>query len=1337
MGKWSVRRMAAVLCAGLATLSVATRSEAQTKPPIVVSQVNWITAISGGGFLAGAQPTGGSFAVNLNGDIIVSNTYGSSVYMYNGKTGAATTLSSSFSNPGGVTVDSKNNLYISRLYNNNILKVPYVNGAYVAVTDTTPAACTGNDTALCTFANPGSGINSRAMFFDASGNFYTVSTPSGTGSTAIYECSVSCQPAGKSTLIYTDTNVIGSIAVDPWGDLFFTDASFASTGDIGNLKSTNSALYELPYTSGSGFGSTPTTLATFTVSSPANFDDSLGIVTTDSNGTVYWGNQFNGMYAFPNNHGVINTANLYGVSTQGGKGMTRDNNGNLYIIGFHTSGDWLAQILINNIALPATMIAGTPATATANVMVNDGSCSAGPALSATAVENGTTLSSSAGEFRVAPGSSCGGQNLNSGGSSFSATFTFAPAAVGERTSTVTFTDTKTSGAGTMTVSGIGQGAVLAVDPGISSATTSGFTTPGAVAADASGNLFVADAGSGIVYKVASGTTTATSFATGFNAPSGLAFDGAGNLYVSESGNKQIVEIPNVAGTLTVSSKTTLVPNTTFFSGTVLGNPTGIAAGSDGTLYIADSINNRVVTSNTRGATGLRAINLNAPQGIAVDGSGNLYVANTGAGNVMVYKGGALSTITVPGIPTPTAVAVEASGSLLISDRTTGKIVRVPNESGTLTVADAVTVEMNAKSAYGVALDPAGNLYTSDGSAASVAAILRNAASLNFGSVSPGSSGNPQTISVENAGNTTLTGASPIFTAVSSSQFTLAAASTNGCTSGQSLSAGLACFLTANFTPGAALTPGLYSATSAVQTTNAFNTNSAAISLVGSIGGTTPQTITFTKPASPVAFGVSPITLVATGGASGNPVVFSVISGPGAVSGTTLTVTGAGTIVIAANQAGNATYAAATQVTQSVVVTPASQTITFTAPASPVTFGVSPITLSATGGASGNPVVFSVQSGPGSISGNTLTVTGAGTIVIAADQAASANYTAAPSVTQSVVVNQASQAITFAPASPVTYSKTAITLTATGGGSGNAVTFSIVSGPGTISGSSLTLTGAGTIVIAANQAGNTNYTAAPQVTASIVVNPAGVAATPTFSPAAGTYTTSQSVTLAATTPGSVIYYTTDGTTPTTSSKVYSGAITVAPAAGTYSLNETVNAIAVAPGYTTSATGTAAYVISLPVPGFTLTLNPASLTVPRGQTATVSVVVSPVNGFASPVALACSGLPAGATCTFTPSSVTPVPGPSAAALTITSTQTASAVHRNPLLPEISFALALCCLGFRRRRSGRLVLTLALALLGVGMVSGCASGTSTTTTTGSVTVTGTSGSTTQTATLAITIQ
>jgi hypothetical protein len=98
-----------------------------------------------------------------------------------------------------------------------------------------------------------------------------------------------------------------------------------------------------------------------------------------------------------------------------------------------------------------------------------------------------------------------------------------------------------------------------------------------------------------------------------------------------------------------------------------------------------------------------------------------------------------------------------------------------------------------------------------------------------------------------------------------------------------------------------------------------------------------------------------------------------------------------------------------------------------------------------------------------------------------------------------------------------------------------------------------------------------YTQSAQGSASYTYTPTeSAAATPTFSPGAGTYTSAQSVMIADTTPGATIYYTTNGTTPTSSSAVYSAAIPV-------SASMTLEAIAIAPGYTQSALATAAYVI----------------------------------------------------------------------------------------------------------------------------------------------------------------
>ena len=103
---------------------------------------------------------------------------------------------------------------------------------------------------------------------------------------------------------------------------------------------------------------------------------------------------------------------------------------------------------------------------------------------------------------------------------------------------------------------------------------------------------------------------------------------------------------------------------------------------------------------------------------------------------------------------------------------------------------------------------------------------------------------------------------------------------------------------------------------------------------------------------------------------------------------------------------------------------------------------------------------------------------------------------------------------------------------------------------------ITVSSTETLEAIAVATGNTNSAVA---SAAYTITSLSVS-TPTFSPAAGTYTSAQSVTISDATSGATIYYTTNGTTPTTSSTAYTGPITV-------SSTETLEAIAVATGDTT--------------------------------------------------------------------------------------------------------------------------------------------------------------------------
>ena len=180
-------------------------------------------------------------------------------------------------------------------------------------------------------------------------------------------------------------------------------------------------------------------------------------------------------------------------------------------------------------------------------------------------------------------------------------------------------------------------------------------------------------------------------------------------------------------------------------------------------------------------------------------------------------------------------------------------------------------------------------------------------------------------------------------------------------------------------------------------------------------------------------------------------------------------------------------------------------------------------------------------------------------------------------------------------------------------------------------------------------------------------------------------------------------------------------------------------------TSSLTGTGAAVVT---PDFAIAATPATQTVAVGGTADYTVSVTPSGGFDSAVTLAASGLPPGATVTFTPASVTP--GTSSvsstmaihvASLTTVSENTPSSINAwrfgAPTLAAVFFFIPL-----RRLRKWRGMLSALLFSTTLLVMSGCGGGfgyrtPSASATTYTVTVTGTSGSLTHSTTVQITVQ
>ncbi|MGB6687762.1 MAG: chitobiase/beta-hexosaminidase C-terminal domain-containing protein [Terracidiphilus sp.] len=1109
------------ILAALAVSLGAPVAGAQSKPSGIMSQVTWLADFNGGGALSGDNPAGSDFVVNSHGDVIYATTYGNQVYLTSAQTpttNGIATLMGTPNGPGAVALDSQDNLYIAQMYAPWILKVPYVNGAYVPIpasatsgqSDTSPAACTGNDTTLCSIV---SGLQSKtngygSIAVDAAGDLFVAEVYGTEGATSdhIWECNVAClYSKGSPTTIYTDSNYIGGMAVDPGGNLFFTDSVYSSASVS---ETTSSNLYELPYTSGTGYAATATLLQTLTNEGTAiaQYNDQLSTVATDGNGTVYYATEFDGVFAFPNNKGVVDTSNGYQVTTQGAKILTVDAKGNVYVASysstFGSGGDTIGRVTLNSLSASAAAVSKSSSPATITVVDNLGACTttpAGPVITFAAVEGGAAST----EFAGAISGMCSGQgpSVSGGngselsapltGANYSATLTFTPTHVGERVAALTANDTTNKGSFTAAASGVGQGPLVTLDPGVWTSYTTGFNDPYSVSVDAAGDLAIADQGAGKVFEIAAGTSTPVSIGTGFTKPYATAFDANGNLFVADGGSDEIVEIPNVSGSLNTSDQTTVVADTVLFGGTALNGPSGLAFGPDGVLYISDLSNGRVVSWNPgNGFTAVRVTGLSFPWGVAVDAASTLYVAETGGGKVWVYPvGGPAVSMTPEGVTAPWGVAVDASGSVLISDKASGNIVRVPSVGGTLKPASALKIETNPKSAQGLALDVSGNLYSTDGSGAAVYAVNRLAGKLTF-STTDDTLTSTLSIWLENAGNLGMQLSAP---KISGLYFKLATASTGAC--GVSLAAGPVCAQGVEFDPAAGLGVGSTETGTVTLETNALNAPSPTVSLSGTTAAAPKsQTITFANPFKngTATYGVAPTKLTATA-SSGLPVSFTVTGPATLLAGNMLKITGAGIVTVTANQPGNdTTYGPAPPKTIAITVDKA--VLTFKADSESTKYGTPFKT----------PFAYTI----------TGFVNGDGKRLLKGEPRLS-------------------------------------------------TTLSDKSAPGTYDGALIIKNG--TLVTLANYRFRF-------VDGNLTILPLGKSLKPVLSPAPDkTYTKAQTVTITDKTKGAVIYYTTNGKAPTIGPKdKYKAPFKV-------SSTTTVKAVAVAPGYTVSLPVSGTYTI----------------------------------------------------------------------------------------------------------------------------------------------------------------
>jgi len=294
-------------------------------------------------------------------------------------------------------------------------------------------------------------------------------------------------------------------------------------------------------------------------------------------------------------------------------------------------------------------------------------------------------------------------------------------------------------------------------------TAAGFFYPEGVCADASGNIYVADAGN-LKIRQSTATAVVTTFAgsgvagavdaTGTSAsffnPGGVCSDNNGVIYVADTDNNKIRKItPAGAVTTFAGSGSTGSANGTGIAAS-FSSPSGICSDAAGNIYVGDLANHKirkisaggVVTtfagSGTPGSadgTGTAA-SFNSPYGVCSDISGNIYVADYGNHTIRkITPAGVVSTLvgvagvsgstdgtgTAASFQYPTGVCSDASGNIYVADRDNHKIRKVTAAGVVTTLAgsgiagadDGTGIGASFNKPVGVCLDAAGSLFVAD------------------------------------------------------------------------------------------------------------------------------------------------------------------------------------------------------------------------------------------------------------------------------------------------------------------------------------------------------------------------------------------------------------------------------------------------------------------------------------------------------------------------------------------------------------------------------------------------------------------------------------------------
>jgi sugar lactone lactonase YvrE len=979
---------------------------------------------------------------------IITTVAGTGTAGYGGDEGPAT--SAALNQPYGVTVDSAGNLYIADFGNERIRKVAANTGTITTVAGTGGLGDSGYGgpaTSAALYGPTGVAVDNAGNLFIADTlNNIVLKVAAGTGIITVV--------AGNGTRGYSgdrgaatsaELNQPFTVSVDSKGNLYIADSYnqrirevAAGTGTITTVAGDGMSGY-----SGDGGSATDAEL---------NYPDG---VTADSAGNLYIVDSNNQVIRFV----AAGTGTITTVAGNGSQGYSGDGGpatsaelsdpfdaaidiaGNLYIA--DTLNDRIRKVTVatGSTLFPTTAVGS--ASPQQNLLLQLNAAQTITRISAAKSQNGQQ------EYDVGAVTGCAvdSTTTNASGAICSVPLTFQPAYPGERGGSLQVV----AGTGTFSFGlvGIGTAPQIAFTPatittvagngtqGYSGdggpATSAELNGPGVVVVDTVGNLFIAELHNNSIRKVAAGTGTITTVAgngiAGYNGdggpatsaelnyPSGVDVDNQGNLYIADTSNYRIRKVDGNTGTITTVAGNGIGG----YSGdggpatsAELNTPGGVRVDNAGNLFIADTSNHvirkvaagtgtitTVAGNGTKGYSGdggpATSAELHYPDGVTVDSAGNLYIADTNNNRVREVAAGTgtITTVAGNGMPgysgdggpatsaelfSPYVAWVDSANDLYIAD-TNNQVIRkvasgtgiISTVAGTGTVgysgdgAPATSAEMNLP--FSVALDGPGNLYITDFGSDRIRKVDQaDPPSLSFDPTNVGatSSDSPQTVKIGNIGNQPLAFSNnPSYP----SGFPVNSADTALCSSGASLNPGTNCDVSMSFIPTAV---GNNSG-SVLLTDNTLNISGAmqAIPLSGTGIALVPAlnfaAITAQTDGNP------PFRVSATSDSSG-AVTYTVVSGPATIMGSTVTLTGVGTVVLSASQTASGNYAAATATTSFVVsasvftLTSASSSATTTAggqatysltltPASGTTIPDA-ATLSATGLPTGATATFS-------------------------------------------------------------------------------------------------------------------------------------------------------------------------------------------------------------------------------------------------------------------------------------------------------------------------------------------------------------------------------------------